>query len=195
MGQRFDQTCNQMKNWRWENPRAFGDQVDRSYPQRACSGKVKRNGECFSQYVSDDLRAKIEPPSCRQYKTGDSLAVRPLNWDERLDKEDDGENCEDPRAPSDGRSHPGDANNNNNGEGEEDTQGHENGTRKGKGTNNEQWNGKATEDRKGKGRGKGKGNSKGKGGAKHTPGGDDISCAVALQWHKEMSEPDLDTEG
>jgi len=30
---------------------------------------------------------------------------------------------------------------------------------------------------------------------KHTPGGDDISCAVALQLQKEMPEEDLDKEG
>jgi len=46
-----------------------------------------------------------------------------------------------------------------------------------------------------KGKGKGKGNGKGKGIVKQTPGGGDISCAVALQLPKEMSEADLDTEG
>jgi len=30
MGQLFDTTRNQMNNWRWDNPRAFGDRVDRS---------------------------------------------------------------------------------------------------------------------------------------------------------------------
>jgi len=40
---------------------------------------------------------------------------------------------------------------------------------------------KATENRKGKGKGKGKGNSKEKAIVKQTPGGDDISHAVALQ--------------
>ena len=44
-------------------------------------------------------------------------------------------------------------------------------------------------------KGKGKGNSKGKGIVKHTPGGDDISRAVALQLQKEMYEADSDTEG
>jgi len=52
-----------------------------------------------------------------------------------------------------------------------------------------------TEDWKGKGKWKGKGNSKGKGIVIHTPGGDDISRAVALQLQKDMSEADLDTEG
>jgi hypothetical protein len=32
MGQMFHNTCDQMNNWRWDNPCAFGDQVDRSYP-------------------------------------------------------------------------------------------------------------------------------------------------------------------
>jgi len=48
---------------------------------------------------------------------------------------------------------------------------------------------------KGKGKGKGKGNSKGKGIVIHSPGGDDISRAVALQLQKEMSEADWDMEG
>ena len=75
MGQIFDNTCNQMTNWRWYNPSAFGDQVDRSKPQTTSSGKVKRTGERFSWYSSHDLRAIIQPPSCRQYKPGDFLAV------------------------------------------------------------------------------------------------------------------------
>jgi hypothetical protein len=49
--------------------------------------------------------------------------------------------------------------------------------------------GKATEE------GKGKGHGKGKGIVKHTPGGDDISCAPALQLQKEINEADSDTEG
>jgi hypothetical protein len=67
MGQMFDKTHDQMNNWRWDNPWCFRDQVDRSNPQTTSSGKVKRTGERFSWYGSDDLRAKIEPPSCRQY--------------------------------------------------------------------------------------------------------------------------------
>jgi len=55
--------------------------------------------------------------------------------------------------------------------------------------------GKATEDGKGKRKWKGKGNGKGKSIVKQTPGGDDITCAVALQLQKEMSEADLDMEG
>jgi len=32
MGHMFDKTCDQINNWRWDNPRAFGDQLDRSNP-------------------------------------------------------------------------------------------------------------------------------------------------------------------
>jgi len=85
----FDKTRNQMNNWRWDNPRAFGDQVDRCNPQTTNSGKVKRTSEHFTLYGSDDHRAKIEPPSCQQYKPGDILGVRPLNWDEIIDDDDD----------------------------------------------------------------------------------------------------------
>ena len=61
MGQMFEKTRAQMNNWRWDNPLAFGDHVDRSNPQTTSSGKVKRTGKRFSWYSSDDLRAKIEP--------------------------------------------------------------------------------------------------------------------------------------
>jgi hypothetical protein len=121
MGQMFDKTRDQMHNWRWDNPLAIGDQVDRSNPQTTSLGEVKRTGERFSCYGSDDLRAQIEPPSCRQYKPGNFLAVRPLNWDEIIDKDDDDENWVDPGAPSGGRSRPGDDNDNDDGEGEDDT--------------------------------------------------------------------------
>ena len=147
----FHKTRDQMHNWGWDNPHAFGDQVDRSNRQTTSSGKVKRTSELFSWYSSDDLRPEIEPPSRRQYKPGDFLAVRPLNWDEIIDQDDDDENWADPGAPSGGRSHPGDDNDNDDGDGEEDTQGGENGTGKGNGT----------KDGKGKGKGKGKGNGTG----------------------------------
>jgi len=185
MGQMFDKTRNRMNNWRWDNPHAFGDQVNRSNPQTTSLGKVTRTDERFSWYCSDDLRAKIEPPSCRQYKPGDFLAVSPLNCDEIIDEDDDDENWADHGAPSGGRSRPGDGNDNDNGEGEEDTQGGEKGTGKGKGS----------KDRKGTGKGKGKGNGKGKDNVKQTPGGDDISRAVALQLQKERYEADSGTEG
>jgi len=185
MGPMFDKTHDHMNNWRWDNPRAFGVQINRSNLKKTSSGKVKRTGERFSWYGSNDPRAKIEPPSCQQYESGDFLAVRPLNWDEIIDDDDDDENWADPRAPSGGRSRPGDDNHNDDGEGEEDMQGSEKGTGKGKGTKHG----------KGKGKGKGKGNGKGKGIVKQTPAGGDISRAVALQLQKEMSEADLDTEG
>jgi len=63
------------------------------------------------------------------------------------------------------------------------------GTKDGKGKEKGQGKGKATEE------GKGKGNGKRKDIFKHTPGGDDISCAIALQLQKEMNEADSDTEG
>jgi hypothetical protein len=134
MGQMFDKTRDQMNNWRWDNPHAFRDQVDRSNPQTTSLGKVKRTGEHFSWYGSDDLWAKIELPSCRQYNPGDVLAGRPLNWDEIIDKEDDGDNCADPGVLSGGRCRPGNGNGNDDGESEEDMQGPEKGARKGKGT-------------------------------------------------------------
>jgi hypothetical protein len=183
----FDKTHDQMNNWRWDNPHAFGDQVDHSNPPTTSLGKVKPTGERFPWYSSDDLRANIEQSSCRQYNPGDFLAVRPLNWDEIIDKDDDYEKWADPGALSGGRSRPGDDNVNDNGEGEEDTQGGENGTGKGK----------VTKDGKGKGKGKrkGKGKGKGKGIVKQTPGGDDISRAVGLQLQKVRYEADSDTEG
>jgi len=185
MGQMFDKTRDQMNNWRWDNPCAFGDKVDRSNPQTTSSGKVKRSGERFAWYGSDDLRATIEPPSCRQYKPGDFLAVRPLNWDEIIDEDDDDVNWVDSGALSGGMSRPGDGNKNDNGEGGEDTQGGEKRTGKGKGTKDRKW----------KWKGKGKGNGKGKGIVKQTPGGDDISRAITLQLQNERYEADSATEG
>jgi hypothetical protein len=158
----FDKTRDQMKNWRWDNPRAFGDQVDHSNPQTTSSGKVIRTCERFSWYGRDDLRAKIEPPSCRQYKPGDFLAVRPLNWDEIIDEDDDDDNWADPGAPSGGRSRPGDGNDNDNGESEEDTQGGEKGTGKGKGIKDGRGKGRRLRTGRGKGRGRGRETVKGK---------------------------------
>jgi len=163
-----------MNNWRLDNSRAFRDQVDHFNPQTTHTGKVTHIGERFSLFGSHDLRAKIEPPSCRQYKPGDFLAVRLLNSDEIINEDKDDVNWADPGAPSGGRSRPGDGNDNDNGDGEEDKQGGEKRTGKGKGK----------KDGKGKGKGKGKGNGKWKGIVKQTPGGDDISHAVALQLQK-----------
>jgi len=79
MGQMFDNTYYEVNNWRWDNPCAFGDQVDRSNPQTTSLGMVKHTGECFSSYHRDDISAKVEPPSCRQYKPGYLLAVETPN--------------------------------------------------------------------------------------------------------------------
>jgi hypothetical protein len=125
IGQMFDKTHYQMNNWRWDNPCAFRDQVDCSNLQTTSSGKVKPTGKCFSWYGSDNLRAKIEPPSCWQNKPGNFLAIRPLIWDDIIDDDDDDENWADSRAPIGGTSRSGNGNDNDNGEGEEDTQGGE----------------------------------------------------------------------
>ena len=97
----------------------------------------------------------IGPASSQQYRPGDCLAVGQLNWDEILDEDDDDANWADPGAPSAGRSRPCDGNDNDDGEGEEDTQGGEKGTGKGKGTQDGKGKGKATEEGRGKGKGKG----------------------------------------
>jgi hypothetical protein len=74
--------------------------------------------------------------------------MKPLNWDEIIDKDDDEEIWADPRVPSGGRCHPGDGKDNDNVKGEEDMQGGEKGTGTGKGTKDGNGNGK------GKGKGK-----------------------------------------
>ncbi|KAF8251980.1 hypothetical protein K440DRAFT_636636 [Wilcoxina mikolae CBS 423.85] len=43
MGQIYDRTRDQMNSWRWDNPRTFGDQVDRFTQENIKSGKVKGN--------------------------------------------------------------------------------------------------------------------------------------------------------
>ena len=108
--------------------------------------------------------------------------------------DDDDENRADHVTPSGGRSHPGEDNDNDHGVGDEDKQRGENATGTWKGTRDGKRKGKATEDGKGKGKGK-KGNGKGKDIVEQTPGGDDISRAVAFQVQKEISEADLDTKG
>jgi len=197
MGQIFGKSRDQMNNWTWDNPRTWGDQVNHSKLQTTSSGQIKRTSERVFRYFSDDYTAENEPPSCQQYKPGNFLAVRPLNWDEIIDQDDDDENWANPGGPSSGRRHSSDGNDNDNSEGERDTQGCEKGTGKGKGTTDWKGKGKATEDGKGKRKwkGKGKGNDKGKGIVKQTPAGDNISHAVALQLQKWMSEAYLDTEG
>jgi len=190
----FDKARDQMNNWRWDNPRAFWDQVNSTNPQTTSSGKAKRTGKPLSWYSSDNLRAMIELPSCRQYKPRDFLAIKSLNWDQITDKDNDDENWADPGAPSGGRSHPGDGNDNEDGEGDEDMQGGEKGTGKGKGIKDGKGQGKGKGKAIDKGKGKGKGNDKRKGIVKETPGGDDISRAVASQLRKDTYEADQDTE-
>jgi hypothetical protein len=152
----LDKTRDQMNNWRWENPHAFGDEVDRSNSPTTISGKVKWTSKLFSWYGTNDPRAKIEPPTCRQYKPGDSLSVRQINWNEIIDKDEDDENWADPRALSGARSRPSDENDNNDIQDEEDTQGSVKEIRKRK----------CTKDGTGKGMGKARENGKGKGSSK-----------------------------
>jgi len=184
-------TQDQMNNCRWDNTCAFGDQVDHCNPQKMSLGKVQPRGEHFTQYGCNDHRAKSEPPSYQQYKPGNFLAVVPQNWSERIDEDDDADKWRDPGLLRDGRSLPGDGNDNDDSEGEEDTQGCENVPWKGKGIQDGKGKGNEMEDGKGKGMGKGKANKEGKGKGKRkgkgkglvklSPVGDDISCAIAFQ--------------
>ena len=111
--------------------------------KQLCVGKVKRTSERFSWYGSDDPMAMNEQPSCWQYKPGIIQAVRPLNWHEKIDEDDDNDNWVHPGALSGGRSRPGYGNDNDDCEREEDAQGGEKGT------------GKGTEQRTGRGMGRG----------------------------------------
>jgi hypothetical protein len=147
----------------------------------------------------------IEQPSCRQFNPRDFRAIRRLNWDEIIDKDDDDDSWAEPGGPSGGWSRPGNGNDNDEGQCEEDTQGGEKGTGKGKGTMDWKGNGKATADMKGKGKAKedgmgkgnrtGLGNGKGKEIVNASPEGDDISRVVAVQLPTHMHEADFDTEG
>jgi len=184
-----------MNNWRWDNPHAFGDQIDRYNPPTTSSGKAKHTGEHSSWYGSDDPQAMIEPPSYRQCKPGHFLAVRPLNWVEIIDDDDHDANWAHAGAPCSEWSCHGHGNDNEDGTGEEGMQGVEKWTGQGKGMKDGKgkgtWKGKTTVE----GKGKGKGNGKGKGMVIQTPGGDHISGAVDLQLQKEMYDADMDTEG
>jgi hypothetical protein len=151
MGQMFDKTHNQMNNWRWDNPCALWNDIDRSNQQTTSSAKVKHPGKSFSWYGSDNPRAMIEPPSGWPYKPGDFLSVTPLKWDEIIHEDDDDEYRADPGEPSGGMSCRSDGDDNDTGGGEEDMQGGQTGTRKEKGTN--YWKGKGKGKRKGKGKG------------------------------------------
>jgi len=107
-----------------------------------------------------------------------------------MDEGDDDKNWADPGALSGGWSHPGHGKYNYDGEGEEDTQGGEKLTRKGMGTKKGRGRGKGQGKAMEEGKEKRKGKCKGKGIVEQTPGGDDISRAVALQLQKEMYEAD-----
>jgi hypothetical protein len=84
MGHMFDKTRDQLNNWRWDNPEAFGDVVDRSNPQYTQSGKIKRTGERHKWYGTSDFDAKIEPPTCRDQEPGDFIAGERRVWRHRL---------------------------------------------------------------------------------------------------------------
>jgi len=130
----FDISHNYKNNWRWDNPRAFGDQAKGSNSQTTSLGKVKCNGDHFSSYRTNDIRAKSVLPTLRPFKLGDFLTVSPLNWNEIIAKDVDAEDWADPGVPSSGKNRPGDGNDNDDGEGEEDMQGGQKQTRKGKAT-------------------------------------------------------------
>jgi hypothetical protein len=144
-------------------------------------------------YGSDDLSAKIQLPSCRQYKLSDFLVVTPLNWDEILDKYDD-ENWAYPGMLRGRRCRAGDVNDIERSVGEEDKQGAEKGTEKGNRSKDGKGQGRMTVERNGNGKGKGMGDGIRNGIVKQTPGVDDISCAIALQLQKAMYEADCNSE-
>ena len=138
---------------------------------------MRPSGERFSWYSSDDLREKIDPPSCRQYTRRIFLAIRPPYWDEIIDGVEDNDNWADPEWPITGMTLPSHGNEIDDGEGQEDWQGGENGTAIRQGT----------KDGKTKWKWKGMGNGKGKGIIQQISGGDAISRAIALQLQKESS--------
>jgi hypothetical protein len=150
----FDKTCNRMNNWSCENPRALGDDVDRSNPQTIVLGQDKHTGMRFSWYISDDLRAKIEPLGCSQYKPGDFMAVGPWICNEITNEYNDDDNWADRRVPSCAWSRPRDGNDPDHSGGEEDMLGGETGNGKGKGTEGGKGKekGKATDEGKGQGK-------------------------------------------
>jgi hypothetical protein len=88
----------------------------------------------------------------------------------------------------------GDVNDIERSDGEEDTQGAEKGTEKGNRSKDGKGQGRMTVDRNGNGKGKGMGDGIRNGIVKQTPGGDDISCAIALQLQKAMYEADCNSE-
>jgi hypothetical protein len=137
--------------------------------------------------------ATIDRTCCGRYKLENILVVRPLNGDEIFDEEDDDENRADPGSLSGGRSRRSDGNDIEDCEGEGDTQGGEEETRKEKSTKagSGKGMGKATE----VGKGEGKGDGNGKSIVELTRGGDDISRAIALPLQKEVYQVDSDMLG
>ena len=111
----IDKTGDQMNNSGCVNPSAFSDQFDRSNPQTTGSWKDKCTRLRLSLYGSDNLRVKIVPPSCRQYKPDSFQAVRPLFWNEIIGGNDVDDYWVDPGAPSIRRSCPSDGNGKNDG--------------------------------------------------------------------------------
>jgi len=111
--------------------------------QSAC-GRLHATVSVSSRYGSDAVSSKIEPRSCRQDEPGDFVAVRPLNWDERIDEDDDDENWTAHGEPRGGRSRSGNSSENDDGKGEHDTQRGDTGTRKGMGPKNGKGKEKAT---------------------------------------------------
>jgi len=136
-----------------EPPNAFGDQVDHSNAETTRLVKVKCTSEELSWYSSDILWAKIKPPSRGQYKPDDFLEVKPLNFNAKMDEDDDDENWADPQVPTGRRSHPSDSNGNDDSEVLEVMHHGLKGIGKGK----------STKYGKGKWKGKVEGNGKGKG--------------------------------
>jgi len=151
MGQIVDKSRNQMNSWRWDNPWAFRDQVARFNLQTTSLGHVRFTSEHFAWYGRNNLRGKIEPPSCPQYKPGNFLAVRPLNSDEIFDQDDDDGSWADPGVLSCGRSRPNDGNHNDDGNCGEDRQGGEIGTGKEKETKG--WEGQRETEEEGESNG------------------------------------------
>jgi hypothetical protein len=107
MGQMFDKTQDQMNNWRWDNPPAFGDEVNCSNLQTPSSEKDKHSRGHFSWDDSDDTWATFEQQSYWKFKPVDFLLVEPLNLDDIIDKDDDDEKWADSGVPSSGRGHRG----------------------------------------------------------------------------------------
>jgi len=161
MWQMFDKTCNKMINRRWEKPRAFGDQVDRSNPQKTSSGKFMYTGEHSSWYRINDFSTKVEGPCCQQSKPGDILAVGPLDWDEIIEEDYDNENGVGPGPWNHGRSGGRDDKVNDGSERKVDRQCSQKGSRKGKGTKDGIGTGKRKATDKGKGKWKRNGKATG----------------------------------